>query len=406
MMNHSPPHCAVLISVEGYSEMHHISNSNSVNIRINEDNYLYEGDKLSLGEGLYCVSAELNVLMCNHSDDIQIIPGGTLLGYSTQVNPAGRVIESSLNELDSAGDPPEQRDYSQLSAREKDEWRAFIIRELRLDENHILNASRDLREKVIKAFTHSLKAIARNGYDFGRTNLVRMHIALKAGSVPVKARVRPLNPLQEADLERQIDEWTKAGVIEPSNASWASALVPVAKKGTDQLRWCIDFRQLNKITQKDVYPLPNIQDTLNKLSGSKVFSTWDSKGAYHSIELNAGVRDYTSFISPLGLFRFIRTPFGLCNAGQTYSRMINRAIQLSNNQKHSMAYLDDVITHSNTMEAHVEHVERILSMHSTYGLKLNLRKCQIFQTSVQYLGHIVSENGIKMLILQKNLALK
>ena len=77
--------------------------------------------------------------------------------------------------------------------------------------------------------------------------------------------------------------------------------------------------------------------------------------------------------------------------------MINRAIQLSNNQKHSMAYLDDVITHSNTMEAHAEHVERVLSMHATYGLKLNLRKCQIFQTSVQYLGHLVSENGIQML---------
>ena len=392
-----PPHSAMLISVEGHNEMHHISNINSVNVRINDNNPLYEEEELLIGEGVYSVTTELNVLVCNHSDKVRTIPSGTLLGYSTQIDPAGYVIESSLNEINTANDPPEQRDYSQLSTREKDEWKAFIIRELRLDENHILNADRDLREKVIQAFMHNLKAIARNGYDFGRTNLARMHIAIKAGSAPVKARVRPLNPLQEADLERQINEWTKSGVIEPSNASWASALVPVAKKGTDQLRWCIDFRQLNKITQKDVYPLPNIQDTLNKLSGSKIFSTWDSKGAYHSIELNASVRDYTSFISPLGLFRFIRTPFGLCNAGQTYSRMINRAIQLSNNQKHSMAYLDDVITHSSTMEAHVEHVERILSMHSTYGLKLNLRKCQIFQTSVQYLGHVVSESGIKML---------
>ena len=98
-----------------------------------------------------------------------------------------------------------------------------------------------LRKKVIHAFMSNLKALARNGHDFGRTNLACMHIAIKARSAPVKARVRPLNPLQEADLEHQINEWTKAGVIEQSNACWASGLVPVLKKGTHELCWCVDF---------------------------------------------------------------------------------------------------------------------------------------------------------------------
>ena len=392
------PHSAKMVRVCGELHSHHLSSVNSVFIRGNDNNPLYEDNEILMGEGIYSGLPELNVLVCNHTNRFHTIPKGTLLGYSVRIDPDGYIkSDTSVNELDTTPDPPEQRDLSLLSAREKDEWRTFIIRELRLDENHILNANKGLREQVIRAFMNNLKALARNGYDFGRTNLARMYIDIKAGSKPVKARVRPLNPLQEADLARQIDEWTKSGVIEPSNACWASALVPVAKKGTNQLRWCVDFRQLNSITIKDVFPLPNIQATLNKLAGSRIFSTWDSKGAYHSIELAAESRDLTTFISPIGLFRYICVPFGLCNAGQVYSRMINKAILLSKNQTNSMSYLDDVITHSNTLHEHVKHVESILAMHAKYGLKLNLKKCQVFQASVQYLGHVVSEKGIEML---------
>ena len=303
-------------------------------VRVNENNPLYEDKGLYIGEGIYSVSSdsELNVLVCNHSNHIQTIPKNTLIGYSIQVNPKRYIQpDTSLNELEDTIVPPDQRDLTLLSEAEKSEWKTFICKELRLDDNHLLNANPSLREKVIQAFMCNLKALARNSHDFGRTDLPRMHIAIKPGSAPVRAKVHPLNPLQEADLARQIADWTKSGVIEPSNAEWASGLVPVAKKGTNELRWCCDFRKLNEITIKDQYPLPNIQATLNKLAGSKIFSTWDSKGAYHSIELSPESRDYSSFISPLGLFRFICTPFGLCNAGQTYSHMINGAIQLSKN---------------------------------------------------------------------------
>ena len=394
------PNSAKMMRVTKRINPYTSSNIDPVFVRVNDNNPLYEDKGLYLGEGIYCVSSdsELNVLVCNHSNHIQTIPKNTLIGYSTQVNPKRYIHpDTSLNELEDTIVPPDQRDLTLLSEAEKSEWKTFICKELRLDDNHLLNANPSLRERVIQAFMCNLKALARNSHDFGRTDLARMHIAIKPGSAPVRAKVRPLNPLQEADLARQIADWTKSGVIEPSNAEWASGLVPVAKKGTNDLRWCCDFRKLNEITIKDQYPLPNIQTTLNKLAGSKIFSTWDSKGAYHSIELSPESRDYSSFISPLGLFRFICVPFGLCNAGQTYSRMINRAIQLSKNQTHSMSYLDDVITHSSSLDEHVMHIESILAMHSAYGLKLNMKKCQIFQTNVQYLGHEVSERGIKML---------
>ena len=147
-----------MVRVCGELHSHHFSSVNSVLVRNNDNNPLYENNEILMGEGIYTGQPELNVLVCNHTNRFHTIPKGTLLGYSVQIDP-DRYIKSdtSVNELDTTPDPPEQRDLSLLSAREKDEWRTFIIRELRLDENHILNANKGLREQVIQAFMNNLK---------------------------------------------------------------------------------------------------------------------------------------------------------------------------------------------------------------------------------------------------------
>ena len=377
-------------------------------IEIPTSNNLWDKQFILAGGGLYSKQGDsIEVLMCNHSDEIQTLPVNTFIGWSREVSPCHPEdpLLSNINNVDGETsqktneheDPPQERDFNKLTKAQKEAWTKFIVRELRLADNVILKKNRYLYDRVIQAFLHNLGAVARNRYDFGETSLSKMHISIKPGSQPIKAKVRPLNPIQERDLQRQIDDWLKAGVIEEANGQWSSALVPVAKKGATELRWCVDFRALNQVTVKDHYPLPNIPVTLNKLSGSKVFSTWDSRGAYHAIKLSPESRDFTAFVSPIGFFRFICTPFGLCNAGQAYSRMINQAILLTKNQANSMSYLDDVITHSSDNNSHIVHIENILRMHSKYGLKLNLSKCQVFQKSVQYLGHEVSAEGIKML---------
>ena len=358
---------------------------------------LWDNKKLTISEGLYNrKSRDISVLMCNHSARTQVLEPHTLIGFSNEVV-TGETEIININCVVDKSEPPEERDLSKLNGQQRKEWQDFIVQQLNIDNNVILNKNPALKKRVIVAFMRNLPAIARNGHDFGSTQLSQMHITIKPGVRPVRAKVRPLNPIQEKDLKRQISDWLQAGVIEESNATWSSALVPVVKKGSTELRWCVDYRALNAATEKDSYPLPNIQVNLNKLSGSKVFSTWDARGAYHQIKLSPESRDYTTFVSPFGLHRFIRVPFGLTNAGQTYSRMVSHAISLSHNQNHSMSYLDDVITHSDDNEKHVIHVERILEMHSRYGLKLNLKKCQIFQAQVQYLGHNVSKDGITML---------
>jgi hypothetical protein len=113
----------------------------------------------------------------------------------------------------------------------------------------------------------------------------------------VRHKVRPLNPTQKQSLKEQIDNWIASGIIEKSNSPWGAGLVPALKKnGT--IRWCCDFRQLNRVTIKDSYPLPNIEENLQSLSGSTVFTTLDSCGAYHSMEVEEESRPFTAFISP------------------------------------------------------------------------------------------------------------
>ena len=394
---HFEPNTSRLVTIRSKTDSTQLLEPNTVWFRAHNKKKLWDNKRITIEDGLYDrENREIHVLVRNCSTQNQCIPSQTLLGFSNEAMFDEPGI-MNINCVVDKSEPPAERDLSKLTELQQLKWQNFIVQQLRLDENEILNKNTSLKGRVISAFMNNLAAIARNGHDFGETNLAQMHIAIKPGTSPVRAKVRPLNPIQEKDLKRQIDDWLKAGVIEESNSPWSSALVPVKKKDSTELRWCVDYRGLNAVTIKDSYPLPNIQVNLNKLAGSQVFSTWDARGAYHQVQLSPECRDYTTFVSCHGLFRFVCCPFGLTNAGQTYSRMVSHAISLSHNQDHSMSYLDDIITHSDDIEKHVTHIERILSMHARYGLKLNLKKCQIFQTQVQYLGHNVSKDGITML---------
>ena len=214
--------------------------------------------------------------------------------------------------------------------------------------------------------------------------------------MPHKAKCRPLNPFQESDLKRQLDEWTKAGVIEPSNSEWCAAMVPCKKKGTDKLRWSIDFRPLNDVTVKDSYPLPNIETNIDKLRGASIFSSLDSAGAYHALHVDKKSRDLTTFVCPFGTFRFCRMPFGLSNSPAAYCRLVQKALNYLPGG-FSLAYLDDILIYSTSMADHLDHLEQVVKLHAKVGMKLNLRKCKLFRNEVDYLGFRVSAGGVGMI---------
>lgn len=176
---------------------------------------------------------------------------------------------------------------------------------------------------------------------------------------------------------------------------WACTLVPVKKKGADKLRWGIDYRDVNKLTLKDAYPLASIETNLHKLAGSEFFSTVDSSGAFHTLEIEPDLRGYTTFVSPLGSYQFI--PFGLCNAPSRYWRIVQMALDRIG-PEFCLGFVDDVIVHSAMFEEHLQHLEHVLEFHVQAGMKLNMGKCTIVQdTAVDYIRYRVSKKGIEMI---------
>jgi hypothetical protein len=317
------------------------------------------------------------------------------LGTKSSCIPASMKI-GKIFESDGLGEDPAihvltHKPTSELKAEDIEERRQFIKTSLNVGED----ISTQDRQKLEKIFLEHFDALSIDEHDFGRTDLLKFHIQVPRDVTPVRAKCRPLNPNQEADLRRQLDEWIAQGVIEPSISPWASALVAVAKKGGG-IRWCIDFRALNAHTVADSFPLPNIDANLHKLGKAKFFTSLDARGAFHSMEVEPGSRDYTTFTSPFGSYRWLRLPFGVRNGPAAYSRLIMMALQ-SLPPGFTLAYIDDIIVFSKTMAEHIEHIRAILGMHVRFGMKLNLAKCHIAKNEIEYLGHLVSAKGIQMI---------
>ena len=306
----------------------------------------------------------------------------------------GRIVEAEeysaeINALD-------HRSPEELNELELIERRTYIIDMLKLDENPLLDGKTETKEEVIQIFLHNWAAVSIHDADYGKTNLMKFRIEIPAGTKPVRAKLRPLNPFQESDLRRQINDWLDADVIEPAISPWASALVPCKKKQSDKLRWALDYRKVNELTEKDAYPLASIEANLHKLSDSKFFSTLDSAGAFHAVSIQEEHRDYTAFNTPMGQYRFCRLPFGLANAPAAYSRLVQLALDRLP-PGFALAYIDDVIIHSQSLEEHIEHIRQVVALHVQCGMKLNLRKCALIRTECEYLGHLVGTNGIRMI---------
>ncbi|GFX19565.1 hypothetical protein TNCV_2074731 [Trichonephila clavipes] len=183
------------------------------------------------------------------------------------------------------------------------------------------------------------------------------------------------------------------GIVQPSESPWSSPIVLVRKKD-GSWRFCVDYRKLNSVTKKDVYPLPRIDDTLDCLKGAMFFSSMDLRSGYWQIEIDEADREKTAFITPEGLYEFKVMPFGLCNAPATFERMMDNLLR---HFKWTMClcYLDDIIVFSETFEDHLIRLRLVLKCLQEAGLKLNSKKCLFAAQEVKILGHLVSSNGVR-----------
>ena len=195
------------------------------------------------------------------------------------------------------------------------------------------------------------------------------------------------------EVLQHLQEMSDLGVIHWSESPYASNVVLVKKKD-GSLRFCIDLRRLNSVTVRDAYALPRIDDTFDALSGAKWFSTLDLKGAYWQVEVAEEDKCKTAFsVHPLGFWECNRMPFGLTNAPATFQRLMGSAMgDLYLNS--CLLYLDEIVVFSRTYEEHLEKLQKVFQRLEDKGLKLKPSKCKLFQKSIKYLGHIVSEDGV------------
>lgn len=219
-------------------------------------------------------------------------------------------------------------------------------------------------------------------------------IELKPGTVPPFQPLRNLSEKELAALRDYLSTAEANGWIRRS-VSEAGAPILFAQKKDGSLRLCIDYRGLNDHTVKDRCPLPLISETLDRLSGAKVFSALDLKDAYYRIPIKKGDEWKTAFRTRYGHFEYLVMPFGLTNAPATFQAYINKALA-GYLDEFCVVYLDDILIYSKDAEEHAEHLRLVLERLRKYALYANRKKCHFFTDSVEFLGFIVGSEGVSM----------
>ena len=200
---------------------------------------------------------------------------------------------------------------------------------------------------------------------------------------PVASKYRRLDAEKLAAAKAEFRSLEQQGIVRRSSSSWASPLHMV-KKSDGSWRPCGDFRRLNLQTEPDKYSVPNIADLAAKLHGARVFSKLDLRKGYHQVPMKPADVPKTAICTPFGLFEFLRMPFGLKNAGQTFQRMMD---DILGDLDYCFIYMDDLLIASPDEATHVLHLREVLSRLQAAGLVLNVEKCQFGVKSVEYLGH-------------------
>ena len=232
---------------------------------------------------------------------------------------------------------------------------------------------------------------ALNDSELGCTSLVQ-HSIETGTQPPIRQQPYRTPVVRRQRMNRMVQNMQEQGIVQPSSSPWASPVVLVLKKD-GSLRFCIDYRRLNSVTRKDVYPLPRVDDIMIALGDSKYFSSLDLASGYWQIELEEDARKKSAFTTYNGLFEFIRMPFGLCNAPATFQRLMQRVLS-GLEYKCCFIYLDDILVTSKTFEDHLTHLREVFSRLCSSNLRLKPKKCELIRDRVPFLGHVVSAQGI------------
>ncbi|CAJ2661631.1 unnamed protein product [Trifolium pratense] len=218
------------------------------------------------------------------------------------------------------------------------------------------------------------------------------NIPLKEGSEPFNMKPYRYSLIQKTIIDNLITEMLNQGIIQHSNSPFSSPTVLVRKKD-GSWRLCVDFRRLNHLTIKDRFPIPLIEDLLDELSGSSIFSKLDLKSGYHQLRMAKGEEYKTAFKTHSGHYEYLVMPFGLTNAPASFQALMNHLFKPFL-RKFVIIFFDDLLIYSKSLQEHTEHLNSIFQLIRHNNLFLNQKKCTFATSRVEYLGHFITQEGV------------
>ena len=219
-------------------------------------------------------------------------------------------------------------------------------------------------------------------------------VEILPGSAPPNKAVYRMSPAELEELKKQLTDLLGRGLIRPSSSPYGSPIIFVKKKDGG-FRLCVDYRALNDITVKNKYPLPRVDDLLDKLHGAKVFSKIDLASGYHQVRLAEADIHKSAFRTRYGHYEYTVLPFGMCNAPATFMRLMHDVF-MPYLDEFVIIYLDDICIYSKSEEEHEEHLRKVLELLRKHQLYAKPSKCAFGVQEIEFLGHIVSDKGISM----------
>ncbi|GKB16358.1 putative reverse transcriptase domain-containing protein, partial [Tanacetum coccineum] len=221
---------------------------------------------------------------------------------------------------------------------------------------------------------------------------VEFQIDLVPGAAPVARAPYRLAPAKMQELSTQLQELSDRGFIRPSSSPWGAPVLFVKKKD-GSFRMCIDYRELNKLTVKNRYPLPRIDDLFDQLQGSRVYSKIDLRSGYHQLRVHEEDISKTAFRTRYGHYEFQVMPFGLTNAPAVFMDLMNRVCK-PYLDRFVIVFIDDILIYSKSRKEHEGHLKLILNLLKKEELYAKFSKCEFWLSKVQFLGHVIDSEGI------------